>query len=74
MCIEKNKSVQRTAIMITEVSTLPYHLRLGKCGFLFLQDIKKRVDMIDVFKIINGFTDGDTKIILELNHITHSGK
>ena len=30
--------------------------------------------MIDVFKIINGFTDIDTKRIFELNHITHSGR
>ena len=30
--------------------------------------------MLDVFKIINGFTDIDTKIIFELNHITHPGR
>ena len=30
--------------------------------------------MVDVFKIINEFTDIDTKIIFELNHITHSGR
>ena len=57
--------------MITGISKLPYHLRLRKCGFLFLQGRRKRADMLEVFKIFNGFTDIGTKRIYELNCITH---
>ena len=35
---------------------------------------RKRADMLEVFQIINGFTDIDTKIIFEMNHITHPGR
>ena len=54
--------------MITGISKLPYYLRLRKCGLLSLQGRRKRADILEVFKIINGFTDIDTKIIFELNH------
>ena len=56
----------------TGISKLSYHLRLRKCGFLSLQDRSKRADMLEVFKIINGFTDIDTKKIFELNYIDTS--
>ena len=54
--------------MITGISKLPYYLRLRKCGLMSLQDRRKRADMLEVFKIINGFTDIDTKRIFELIH------
>ena len=60
--------------MITGISKLPYYLRLQKCGFLSLQDRRKRTDMIEVFKIINGFTDIDTKRIFKLIHTPLSRK
>ena len=47
--------------MITGITKLPYYLRLLKCGLLSLQDRRERVDMLEVFKIINGFTDINTK-------------
>ena len=53
---------------------LPYYLRLRKCGLLSLQDRRKRADMLEVFKIINGFTDMDTKSIFELSHTPPSRK
>ena len=49
--------------MITGISKLPYYLRLRKWGLLSLQDSRKRTDMLEVFKIINGFTDINTKLI-----------
>ena len=60
--------------MITGISKLPYYLRLRKCGLLSLQDRRKRVVMLEVFKIINGFTDLDTKRIFELLHLLHLGR
>ena len=54
--------------MITGISKLPYYLRLRKFGLLSLQDRRKRADMLEVFKIINGFTDIDTTRIFELIH------
>ena len=60
--IDNLESVQRGATkMITGISKLPYYLRLQKCGLLSLQDSRKRADMLEVFKIINGFTDIDTR-------------
>ena len=47
--------------MITGISKFPYYLRLRKCGLLYLQDRRKRADILEVFKIINGFIDKDTK-------------
>ena len=47
--------------MITGISKLPYYLRLQKCGLLSLQDSRKRADMLEVFTIINGFTDIDMR-------------
>ena len=59
--IDKLESVQRRATkMITGISKLSYYLRLRKCGLLSLQDRRKKADML-VFKIINGFTDIDTR-------------
>ena len=52
--------------MITEISKLPYYLRLRKCGLLSLQDRRIRADMLEVFIVINGFTDIDTKRIFKL--------
>ena len=49
--------------MITGISKFPYYMRLRKCGLLYLQDRRKRADMLEVFKIINGFIDKDTKRI-----------
>ena len=49
--------------MITGISKFPYYLILRKCGLLYLQDRRKRADMLEVFKIINGFIDKDTKRI-----------
>ena len=60
--------------MITGISKLPYYVRLQKFGLLSPQDRRKRVDMLQVFKIINGFTDIDTKRIFELNHTTRPGR
>ena len=60
--------------MITGISKLPYYLRLQKCGFLSLQDRRERADMLEVFKIINGFTDTDTKKIFELIHNPFPGR
>ena len=60
--------------MITGISKLPYYLRLRKCGLLSLQDRRKRADMLDIFKIINGYTDIDTKRIFELNHTSRPGR
>ena len=57
--IDNLESVQRD--MITGISKLPYYLRLQKCCLLSLQDSRKRADMLEVFKIINGFTDIDTR-------------
>ena len=57
--IDNLESVQRD--MITGISKLPYYLRLQKCGLLSLQDSRKRADMLEVFTIINGFTDVDTR-------------
>ena len=50
--------------MITGISKtkFSYYLRLQKCGLLSLDDRRKRADMLEVFKIINGFTDIDTNI------------
>ena len=53
--------------MITGIAKLPYYLRLRKRGFLSVQDRRKRADVLEVFKIINGFADID-KRIFELNH------
>ena len=53
--------------MITGISKLHYYLKLRKCGLMSLQDRRKRADMLEVFKIINGFIDTDTKRIFELN-------
>ena len=47
--------------MITGISKLPYYLRLRKFGLLSLQDRRKKADMLEVFKIINGFTDIDIR-------------
>ena len=52
--------------MITGISKLPYYLRMRKCGLLFLQNRRKKADTLEVFKIINEFTDIDTKRIFEL--------
>ena len=60
--IDNLESVQRGATkMITGISKLPYYLRLQKCGLLSLQDSRKRADMLEVFTIINRFTDIDTR-------------
>ena len=73
--IDKLESVQRRATkMLTGISKLPYYLRLRKCGLLSLHDRRKRADMLEVFKIINGFTDIDTKIIFELIHTPRPGR
>ena len=73
--IDNLESVQRRATkMITGISKVPYYLRLRKCGLLSLQDRRKRADILDVFKIINGFTDIDTKRIFELIHTTYPGR
>ena len=56
--------------MITGISKFPYYLRLRKCGRLSLRERRKRVDMLEVFKIINGFKDIDTNRIFELDHTT----
>ena len=50
--------------MVTGISKLP----MRKCGLLSLQDRRKKADMLEVFNIINGFTDIDTKRIFELIH------
>ena len=55
--------------MITGNAKLPYYLRLRKCGLLSLRDRRKRADMLEVFNIINVFTDTDTKRIFELNPV-----
>ena len=60
--------------MITGISKLPYYMRLRKCGLLSLQDRRKRADMLEVFKIINGFTDIDTKRIFKLIHTPCPGR
>ena len=60
--------------MITAISKLPCYQRLPKCGFLSLQDRRKMADMLEVFKIINGFSDVDTKRIFELNHTPRPGR
>ena len=54
--------------MITGISKLPYYLRLRKCRLLSLQDRRKRADMLDFFKFINGFTEVDTTRIFALIH------
>ena len=73
--IDKLESVQRRATkMITGISKLPYYLILRKCGLLSLQDKRKSADMLEVFKIINGFTDIDTKRIFELIHTPPPGR
>ena len=67
--IGKLESVQRRATkMVTGISKLPYNVRLRKCGLLSLLDRRKRADMLEDFKIINGTIDIDTKRIFELNH------
>ena len=53
--------------MTTGISKLPYYLKLRKCGILYLQGRRKRADILEVFKIINEFTNIDTKRIFELN-------
>ena len=66
---KKLKCVDEGHKMITGISKLPYHLRLRKCGFLSQQGRRKRADMLEVFNIINEFTDTVTKRIFELNYI-----
>ena len=73
--IDKLESVQRRATkMITGISKLPYYLRLRKCGLLSLQDRRKRADTLEIFKIINGFTDINTKRIFKLIHTSCPGR
>ena len=60
--------------MITGISKFPYYLRLRKCGLLSLQDRRKRADMLELFKIINGFINIDTKRIFELIHTSRPGR
>ena len=60
--IEKLESVQRRATrMISSVHGMPYESRLKKCKLMTLKDRRLRTDLIEVFKIIHGFTDIPTE-------------
>ena len=59
--IIKIEGVQRRALkMIKGFHNIPYEERLNRCNLLSLQDRRDRSDLIEVFKILNGFSDIDS--------------
>lgn len=60
--------------MITNISKLPNHQRLQKCGLVSLQERRKRRNVIEVLKIINGFMNIDTVRLFELNKNPRQGR
>ena len=73
--IEKLESVQRRATrMISSVHGMPYESRLKKCKLMTLKDRRLRTDLIEVFKIIHGFTDIPTESLFRVNPNPRPGR
>ena len=52
--------------MIPELRYLSYESRLLQCGLTTLETRRLRDDQIEMFKIVNGFEDGDRNIFYTL--------
>ena len=60
--IEKIERIQRRATkLIPELKHLSYERRLLECRLTTLETRRLRVDLIEVFKILNGYEDIDSK-------------
>ena len=60
--IDKLEKVQRRATkLVPEIRDLPYEVRLRELGLPSLLERRVRGDMIEVFKIVNGFENIDSE-------------
>ncbi|XP_076049540.1 uncharacterized protein LOC143030270 [Oratosquilla oratoria] len=61
------EKVQRRATkLVPQLSELPYNERLDALGLTTLQERRTRGDMIEVFKMLNGYEDIDCSQFLQI--------
>ena len=60
--------------MISSVRAMPYESRLKKCKLMTLKDRRLRTDLIEVFKIIHGYTDIPTESLFKVNPNPRPGR
>ena len=64
---DKLERIQRRATkIIPELRDLSYESHLLQCGLTTLETRRLRGDQIEVFKIVNGYEDGDRNIFFKL--------
>ena len=62
------EKIQRRATkLIPELRDLRYEERLKECGLTTIETRRLREDQIEVFKILNGYENIDSKFIFEIN-------
>ena len=65
--IDKLERIQRRATkMIPELRVLVYKSHLLQCGLKTLEIMRLRGDQIEMFKIVNGYEDGDRNTFFKL--------
>ena len=66
--IEKLEKVQRRATkIIREIRNLPYADRLKRCKLMTIQERRRRYDLIEMFKVMNGIYKVDKEKLFEIN-------
>ena len=72
--VDKLEKVQRRATkLVPEISDLPYETRLQILGLPSLKERRIRGDMIEVFKILNGFENIDSEKFFKRSTVQDDG-
>ena len=72
--IQKIEELQRRAPRMIAAGTKRHDERLRRCKMLSLEDRRIRGDLIETFKIINGYTEVDPELLFEIRDGTQQSR